>query len=184
MTEKRQLVPLQHIERRILTIRGQKVMFDEDLASLYGVTVKRFNEQVKRNKNRFPQDFMFQLTKNEWDSLRSQNATLKGGRGSHRKYAPFVFTEHGAVMLANVLRSHVAVQASVQVVRAFVRLRELSLSHHELESKINRMERKYDRQFKAVFDAIRELMKPPASKGRQIGFVTNGKTRSKDTHHN
>ena len=143
-------------------------MLDSDLAELYGVETKRLNEQVRRNPNRFPPDFMFQLTAGEWESLRSQFATLK--RGAHRKYLPYVFTEHGALMLANVLNSERAAQTSVQVVRAFVRLRQMLTSNAELARKLAALENKYDAQFKVVFDAIRQLMSPPARPKREIGF--------------
>ena len=146
-------------------------MLDSDLAAVYGVTTKRLNEQVKRNRKRFPDDFMFQLTKEETEFLRSQIATLKTGRGQHRKYRPHAFTEHGAVMLASVLNSPVALQASVQVVRAFIRLRELLATHKDLATKLAELERKYDSQFKVVFDAIRKLMTPPPGPERpRMGF--------------
>ncbi len=167
------LIPEEFVERRILLIRGHKVMLDADLAQLYGVTTKRLNEQIKRNRDRFPEDFMFQLSFEEGKSilaLRSQFATLK--RGQHLKYAPYAFTEHGAVMAANVLNSPVAVRASIQVVRAFVRLREILATHKRLARKLEEMEMKYDQQFKVVFDAIRELMAPqPPPSGRRIGFA-------------
>jgi phage regulator Rha-like protein len=170
MTKSKSLT-VTELEQSIHEIRGHRVMLDEDLAAVYGVSVGRLNEQVKRNKDRFPPDFMFRLNAKEWERLRSQIAILKtGGRGAHRKYLPFVFTEHGAIMLANVLRSKTAVQASIQVVRAFVRLRELAATHKDLLLKINRMEKKYDQQFKAVFDAIRQLMLPPKKTKRSIGF--------------
>ncbi len=162
------LVPVERIERAILLIRGEKVMLDSDLAELYGVETKRLNEQVQRNLGRFPEDFMFQLTPEEWNSLRSQFATLK--RGEHRKYLPYAFTEHGALMLANVLNSERAAQTSVQVVRAFVRLRQMLASNAELARKLAALENKYDAQFKVVFDAIRQLMSPPAKPKREIGF--------------
>jgi phage regulator Rha-like protein len=162
------LVPVERIERAILSIRGEKVMLDSDLAELYGVETKRLNEQVRRNLSRFPPDFMFQLTSQEWESLRSQFATLK--RGEHRKYFPYAFTEHGALMLANVLNSERAAQTSVQVVRAFVRLRQMLASNAELARKLAALENKYDAQFKVVFDAIRQLMSPPAKPKREIGF--------------
>lgn len=146
-------------------------MLDQDLARLYGVTTKRLNEQVKRNKNRFPGDFSFQLRIQEFTDLRSQIATLKTGiHGQHRKYLPYVFTEHGAIMLANVLSSKTAVQASIQVVRAFVHLRELAISHADLARKINTMEKRYDSQFKGVFQALRQLMEPPKKTKLKIGF--------------
>ena len=174
------LVPVERIERAILSIRGEKVMLDSDLAELYGVETKRLNEQVRRNLSRFPPDFMFQLTSQEWESLRSQFATLK--RGEHRKYLPCAFTEHGALMLANVLNSERAAQTSVQVVRAFVRLRQMLASNAELARKLAALENKYDAQFKVVFDAIRQLMSPPEPKRREIGFhvkYDEGKPRSK-----
>ncbi len=144
-------------------------MLDSDLAPIYGVTVKRLNEQVKRNQERFPPDFMFQLNQEEWEVLRSHFATLDSGRGRHRKYLPYAFTEHGTIMLANVLKSDIAVQASIQVVRAFLHLRELAITHKDLLQKINAMERKYDAQFKAVFDAIRQMMFPTKTTNK-IGF--------------
>jgi phage regulator Rha-like protein len=168
MSEHSVAIPVERIERAILLIRGEKVMLDSDLAALYGVETKRVNEQVRRNLSRFPPDFMFQLTAREWDSLRSQFATLK--RGQHRKYLPYAFTEHGALMLANVLNSERAAQTSVQVVRAFVRLRQLLASNAELARKLEALETKYDAQFKVVFDAIRQLMTPEPSKRREIGF--------------
>jgi phage regulator Rha-like protein len=174
------LIPVERIERAILSIRGEKVMLDSDLAELYGVETKRLNEQVRRNLSRFPPDFMFQLTSQEWESLRSQFATLK--RGEHRKYLPCAFTEHGALMLANVLNSERAAQTSVQVVRAFVRLRQMLASNAELARKLAALENKYDAQFKVVFDAIRQLMSPPEPKRREIGFhvkYDEGKPRSK-----
>ncbi len=165
------LIPAERIERSILLIRGQKVLLDSDLASLYGVTTKRLNEQVKRNAERFPVDFMFQLNAEEYKALRSQLATLKAGRGQHRKYRPYVFTEHGAIMAANVLNSPRAIEMSVYVVRAFVRLREVLTTHKDLARKLEELEQKYDAQFKTVFDAIRQLMTPPPGPPKkQIGF--------------
>jgi phage regulator Rha-like protein len=177
------LVPVERIEKAILSIRGEKVMLDSDLAELYGVETKVLNQAVKRNAARFPADFMFQLTQEEHDDLvrlRSQIVTLK--RGEHRKYLPYAFTEHGALMLANVLNSERAAQTSVQVVRAFVRLRQMLASNAELARKLAALENKYDAQFKVVFDAIRQLMSPPKPKRREIGFhvkYDEGKPRSK-----
>jgi hypothetical protein len=156
----------------IISIRNQRVLLDADLARIYGVTTARLNQQVKRNLKRFPQDFMFQLNQAEFDFLMSQIATSKKSRGGRRK-SPRVFTEHGAVMLASVLNSSVAVEASIQVVRAFIHLRQIVSSHADLARKINGIEQKYDRNFKAVFDAIRQLMKPPPIaevKKRKIGI--------------
>lgn len=162
------LVPIERIERSIILVRGEKVMLDSELAEIYGVETKVLNQAVKRNAARFPTDFMFQLTTEEWESLRSQFVTLK--RGEHRKYLPYAFTEHGALMLANVLNSERAAQTSVMVVRAFVRLRQMLASNAALARKLAAMEKKYDAQFKVVFDAIRQLMSPPAKPKREIGF--------------
>ena len=148
-------------------------MVDDDLAELYEIPVKVLNQAVKRNRSRFPEDFMFQLTSEESDSLRSHFVTLKTGRGRHRKYLPFAFTEQGVAMLSSVLRSKRAVQ--VNIMRAFVRLRQMLASNTQLATKLADMEKKYDAQFKVVFDAIRQLMTPPQSKKRKIGFVVEEK---------
>jgi ORF6N domain-containing protein len=145
-------------------------MLDADLAILYGVSTKRLNEQVRRNRSRFPDDFMFQLTREEVRSLRSQIATSKQGRGG-RRYAPLVFTEQGIAMLSTVLNSERAIQVNIEIMRAFVRLRELVATHKDLARKLEALEKRYDAQFRVVFDAIRELMKPPESKKRKIGFL-------------
>ncbi len=168
MPAKESLIPIERIERTILLIRNQRVIMDADIAELYGVSTKRLNEQVKRNIDRFPEDFMFQLTQDEYDDLRSQFATSSSWGG--RRYPPYVFTEHGAVMPANVLKSEVAINVSIQVVRAFVRLRGMLAAHEELSRKLDEMERKYNARFKVVFDAIRKLMVIPESKQRKIGF--------------
>jgi hypothetical protein len=152
----------------IIRLRGQAVILDSDLAALYGVTVKRLNQQVTRNRERFPDDFCFQLTEAEWRSLRLQNETSK--RRGGRRYMPFAFTEHGAIMAATVLNSPQAVQMSVAVVRAFVRLRRLALSVESLARKVAALENKYDASFSAVFDAIRDLMEPPDPPRKRIGF--------------
>ncbi len=153
----------------IIRLRGQAVILDSDLAALYGVTVKRLNEQVKRNIKRFPEDFVFQLTQDEAQRSRSQNATLK--RGQNIKYLPYAFTEHGAVMAANVLKSEQAIEMSVTIVRAFVKLRRMAMSVEGLARKVNALEQKYDKQFKVVFDAVRRLMAPPPEPPkRKIGF--------------
>ena len=152
----------------ICTLRGQRVILDSDLARLYGVSTKRLNEQVRRNQDRFPSDFMFQLTQKEAKNLRSQIATSSFYGG--RRYLPYVFTEHGALMAANILNSPRAIAMSVAVVRAFVQLRRMSLSVGSLARKINNLEGKYDAQFKKVFDAIRELMMPPLPPRQRIGF--------------
>ena len=172
-----QLVIAEVIERRIFSIRGHRVMLDHDLARIYGVSTKRLNEQVKRNLDRFPEDFMFRLNMEEATVVfasRSQFATLK--RGQNPKYAPYAFTEHGAVMAANVLNSPIAVRASIQVVRAFVRLREILATDRELARKLENLERKYakhDGQIQAVFEIIKKLMAPPPKPTRRrIGFAS------------
>ena len=163
------LVPLERIERAIIVVRGEKVMLDSELAQIYGVDTGALNRAVKRNTSRFPVDFMFQLTTEEAVSLRCQIGISNEGRGG-RRYLPYAFTEHGALMLANVLNSERAAQTSVQVVRAFVKLRQLLASNAELARKVNAIEKKYDAQFKIVFDAIRQLMSPPEKPRREIGF--------------
>jgi hypothetical protein len=145
-------------------------MLDADLAVLYGVSTKRLNEQVRRNRSRFPDDFMFQLTREEVRSLRSQIATSKQGRGG-RRYTPLVFTEQGIAMLSTVLNSERAIQVNIEIMRAFVRLREMIATHKDLARKLEALERRYDAQFKVVFDAIRELMAPPEPRKRKIGFL-------------
>jgi len=149
------------IGQRIYLIRGHRVMLDSDLAALYEVPTKAFNQAVRRNLDRFPGDFMFELTPAELDSLRSQIVTLKTGRGQHRKYAPLVFTEQGVAMLSGVLNSTRAVQVNIAIMRAFVKQRELIAGNKDLEKKIADLERrfvKHDEQFRIVFDAIRQLM--------------------------
>jgi len=168
----KEIIPAELIERKILVIRGEKVMLDADLAGLYGVETKRLNEQVRRNIERFPDDFMFQLTDEEFNCLRSQFATSNkpAGRGG-RRHLPNAFTEHGTIMAASVLNTPLAVAVSVQVVRAFVKLREMISTHKDLAKKLEDLEQKYDSQFKMVFDAIRQLMTPPEpKKKRAIGF--------------
>ncbi|MBI2337108.1 MAG: ORF6N domain-containing protein [Deltaproteobacteria bacterium] len=164
------LVPVERIEKSILLIRGHKVILDANLAELYGVPIKRLNEQVRRNSKRFPPDFMFQLTSEEFEALRSHFATLKTGRGKHRKYLPYVFTEQGVAMLSSVLNSEQAIEVNVEIMRAFVRLRQILSSNKVLAQRLSELEKKYDRQFKVIFDAIRQLMIPLPSHKRTIGF--------------
>lgn len=166
------LVPIEAIERRILLIRGRRVMLDSDLAKLYGVPTFRFNEQVKRNLKRFPEDFMVQLTKDEHKSLISQIAISKAGRGG-RRFPPYAFTEHGALMAANILKSEKAIEASIYVVRAFVKLREMLATHRELAQKLTELERKlasHDAEISTLFDAIHKLMEPTERRKDRIGF--------------
>jgi hypothetical protein len=147
-------------------------MLDSDLAELYGVTTKRLNEQVRRNLSRFPEDFMFQLTESETHLLRSQFATSKKGRGG-RRYLPYAFTEQGVAMLSSVLNSERAIKVNIEIMRAFVRLRQILASNKELAKRLDELEKKYDVQFKIVFDAIRQLMAPQKSEPpkRRIGFL-------------
>jgi len=181
-----ELVPVEHIERAILILRGHKVMLDADLAMLYGVETRSLVQAVKRNLERFPADFMFQLNVEEAqrsrsqtvilnaepgeiiDVSRSQSVTLK--RGANIKYLPYAFTEQGVAMLSSVLRSPRAVLVNVEIMRAFVRLRQMLQANAELAAKLAALEKKYDAQFKVVFDAIRELMAPPDKPRRRIGF--------------
>lgn len=162
-------------------VRGEKVLLDRDLAELYGVETRTLNQAVKRNIGRFPKDFMFQLTAEEADaaeSLRSQIVILK--RGQHRKYLPFAFTEQGVAMLSSVLRSPRAVEVNIAIMRTFVQLRRLMDSNRLLAEKINALERKYDEQFRVVFDAIKQLIQEESKPKREIGFHTaRRKTKSK-----
>jgi phage regulator Rha-like protein len=163
------LVPMERIDRAILMLRGQKVILDADLAFLYGVTTKALNQAVKRNENRFPPDFMFLLTKEEKEEVVTNCDHLSRLRFSHS--FPHAFTEHGVLMLANVLNSERAVRVSVQVVRAFIRLREALTTHQDLARKLAEVEKKYDAQFKVVFEAIRRLMAKPEPPRKRIGFL-------------
>ena len=175
MPSNSKLIVLEQIEPLIKTVRGQKIILDNDLARLYGVTTKRLNEQVRRNIERFPEDFLFRLTDDESDSLRSQIATLKTGRGQHRKFLPFAFTEHGAFMAATVLNSPQAIEMSVFVVRTFVKLRHLVLGHQELAAKLNQLESKvagHDESIQQIVAAIRQLTSAPEPKPRRLGFHT------------
>ena len=187
------------VAQRIVLIRGQRVVLDTDLAAFYGETTKRFNQQVSRNRARFPEDFMFQLSDEEFAALRLQSATLDGGskpgRGQHRKYLPYAFTEHGAIMAATILSSPRAIEVSVYVVRAFVRMRELAVTHGDLAKQLAELEEKTEAlamnhdtfsrntraQLKQVFDALRELMTPPDPPKRPIGFVTPAEDNGKKT---
>ncbi|OGU73050.1 MAG: hypothetical protein A2V93_07260 [Ignavibacteria bacterium RBG_16_34_14] len=170
--KKTAVIPIERIEKSILVIRSKKVMIDADLAVLYGVTTKRLNEQVKRNKGRFPEDFMFKLTKRE-----KQEVVAKCDHLSRLKFSPVLpnaFTEHGAVMLASVLNSKRAIETSLLVVRAFVRLREILSTHKELASKLKELELRietHDEQIMAIFEAINQLLTPPEKPIKKIGFI-------------
>ena len=165
------LVPRGRIEQTILLIRGHNVMLDSDLAQLYGVTVGRLNEAVKRNEDRFPSDFTFQLTKAEFENLKSQIA-ISSSKWGGRRHAPYVFTEQGVAMLSSVLRSKRAIEVNIAIMRIFVRLREMISSNKVLARRLTDLEKKYDGQFRVVFEAIRELMAEPTPKSRRIGFKT------------
>jgi len=166
------LVPVEIIEKYILVLRNQKIMLSSDLAILYGVEPRALIQAVKRNIKRFPEDFMFQLTQDEDKILRSQNVILKKGRGQHIKYPAYAFTEQGIAMLSSVLNSDRAIAVNIEIMRAFVRLREMVASHKELAKKLEALEKKYDAQFKIVFDAIHALLEPPKKPKRRIGFET------------
>ena len=162
---------LDSIATLIVTIREHKVMLDSDLASLYGVETKALNRAVKRNLERFPEDFMFQLSQEEVDALRFQSGTSKEGRGG-RRYLAYAFTQEGVAMLSSVLQSPRAVAVNIGIMRAFIRLRQLALSVEELTRMVDILENHYDDQFKIVFDAIRQLLEPPESPTKEIGFHT------------
>lgn len=172
-----QLIPAAAIEKRILLVRERQVMLDEDLAELYGVETRRLIEQVKRNIERFPADFMFQLTRAEAAALRSQSATSGAGRGG-RRYAPYVFTEQGVAMLSGVLRSKQAVAVNIEIMRAFVELRRATTSYTAIEKRLEELEQEtraklgqHDQQLAQIFEALRQLMAPPPRPKRRIGFT-------------
>jgi len=169
MIKPKSLIPQEVIESKILLVRGKKIILDKDLAKLYKVPTGRLNEQVKRNKERFPEDFMFQLTKEEFENWKSQIAMSNSTKmGIRRK--PYAFTEQGVAMLSSVLNSRVAIQVNIQIMRTFILLKEIIMSHKDLQRKIENMEKKYDQQFMVVFDAIKQLLIPPEKPKRKIGF--------------
>jgi len=200
MTKRAIVVSQEQIESAVLVLRGERVLLDADLAAMYSVTIGPLNQAIRRNRSRFPPDFMFRLTKEEFENwksqpvisssgegqkssktpvkshlpLRSQTVTLKTGRGQHRKYLPYAFTEQGVAMLSSVLRSERAVRVNVEIMRAFVRLRKILAVNTELAARLDELERrvgKHDEQFNAVIRAIRQLMEPPATTPRRkIGF--------------
>lgn len=164
------VIPVDRIERAILSIRGQKVMLDADLAALYGVTTGNLNKAVKRNVERFPADFMFQLTPEELENLSFQFGISSSWGG--RRYPPLAFTEQGVAMLSSVLHSPRAVAVNIEIMRAFVRLRGMLASHADLTRRLDELEQKHDRQFAIVFDAIRQLMAPPQAEPSELGYHT------------
>jgi len=179
MANETSLIPAERIDNSILLIRKEKVILDEELAFLYGVSTKVLIQAVKRNIDRFPSDFMFQLGKEEFASLRSQIVTSKrkSARGG-RRYPPYAFTEEGVAMLSSVLNSPRAVKVNIEIMRAFVRLRKILTSHVELARKLEALEKKYDSQFKVVFEAIRQLMASPEKQRKKIGFQLREKRAS------
>lgn len=171
MSEHTRLVPVEQVERAILLVRGHKVILDSDLAHFYEVDTKALKRAVRRNQDRFPPDFMFELSVEEYQSLRSQFGTLK--RGQHAKYPPYAFTQEGVAMLSSVLRSQRAAQVNVAIMRAFVRLRQTLTLHKDLAAKLGELEHKiehHDEGIRTLFEAIRQLMAPPEPPRKQIGF--------------
>lgn len=172
MTKTQAIVLAERIESSIFLIRGHKVMLDSDLAGLYGVATKVLVQAARRNKERFPPDFMFQLSRQEFRILRSQTVTSNTGSGG-RRYAPYAFTEQGVAMLSSVLRSKRAVLVNIQIMRAFVKLREMLATHRDLARKLAQLEKRiegHDEEITAIFEAIRQLMEPPEKPGKRIGF--------------
>lgn len=163
------LIPAERIETSIYSIRGERVMLDRDLAALYGIETKVLKRAVRRNIDRFPKDFMFVLDANEFQNWRLQFGTSKADRQGLR-HPPMAFTEHGILMLSSVLKTKRAVNVNIEIMRAFVRLRHMLASNAELSRRLDELERKYDRQFRVVFDAVRNIMAPTATKSKQIGF--------------
>jgi len=168
------IVPKEVIELKILLINGQKVLLDHDLAALYGVTTKRLNEQVRRNARRFPADFMYQLSREEFESLKSHFASSSSWGG--RRKLPYAFTELGIAMLSSVLNSERAIEVNIQIMRTFVKLREVMASHKDLAEKLEQLEKKYDGQFRIVFEAVRQLIADEKKPKRKIGYVSEART--------
>jgi hypothetical protein len=166
------LIPVERIENAIYLIRGEKVMLDRDLAELYEVTTAALNQAVRRNRERFPNDFMFQLTSSEVVKMNRSQIVIGSQKHRDPRFPPYAFTEQGVAMLSSVLRSKRAISVNVEIMRAFVKLRQMLASNAELSRRLDELEGKYDRQFRVVFDAIRQLMSPPVPAGKQIGFRT------------
>ena len=170
---KAMIIPDELVINKIYLIRGQKVMVDRDLAKLYGVPTKAFNQAVKRNAERFPGDFMFRLTKKEWESLRSQIVTLEIGRGKYPKYLPYVFTEQGVAMLSSVLNSETAIRVNIQIIRVFTKMRELLLTHKDILLQLEKMEKKltgHDEDLQLIFQYLKQLLNPPQLPRNKVGF--------------
>ncbi len=169
----KQIVALENIGNLIYLVRGQKVMLDQALADLYKVTTSNLNKAVKRNPDRFPEDFMFQLTKEEFEHLRFQIGISKESSRGGRRYLPYAFTEQGVSMLSSVINSKQAILVNIQIMRTFVRLRQMLLANKDLAKRLDELEAKYDKQFKVVFEAIRQLMQTEVKPKRRIGFHSN-----------
>ena len=161
-------IPVEVLENKIWSIRGQRVILDSDLAELYQVQTKVLLQAVKRNSERFPVDFMFQLTKDEFENLRSRIVTSSWGG---RRYHPYAFTEQGVAMLSSVLRSERAIAVNIEIMRAFVKLREMVSTHKKLAAKLEELEQEYDDKFKVVFDVLKSLLTKPEKSNKQIGFI-------------
>jgi phage regulator Rha-like protein len=171
------MIPDEIVVNKIHLIRGQKVMLDRDLADLYGVATKRLKEAVRRNISRFPEDFMFELSMEEWISLRTQIATLKIGRGKHPKYTPFAFTEQGVAMLSSVLNSETAIAVNIQIIRVFTKMREMLLTHKDILLQLEKIEKKlinHDEDIALIFQYLKQLLNPPQAPRRKIGFRKEG----------
>jgi phage regulator Rha-like protein len=162
------MIPQEVIEHKILFIRGKKAMLDRDLAQLYGVTTSNLNKAIRRNTERFPEDFMFQLSKKEFENLKFHFGISSWG-GTRK--LPFAFTENGVAMLSSVLNSERAIKVNIQIMRIFTKLREMLMTHKDLKEKIEAMEKRYDYQFKIVFEAIKQLLEPPEKTKKKIGFL-------------
>lgn len=172
-TGKELMITDELVMNKIYLIRGQKVMLDRDLAELYGVETKVLNQAVKRNSDRFPADFMFQVTKTEWESLRSQIVTLKTGRGKYPKYVPTVFTEQGVAMLSSVLKSETAIRVNIQIIRIFTRMREMIMTHKDILLQLDKIEKKltgHDEDINLIFQYLKQLLNPPSPPRQRIGF--------------
>lgn len=168
------LIPDEAVISKIYLIRGQKVMLDKDLAEMYGVETKVLNQAVRRNADRFPEDFMFTLTNEEWFSLRSQFVTLESGRGRYSKYKPYLFTEQGVAMLSSVLNSAVAIKVNIQIIRIFTRMREMLMTNKDILLKLEKLENdvtENKEDIAVIFKALKQLLNPPQPKRRKIGFI-------------
>jgi len=167
------MIPDELVMNKIYLVRGLKVMLDNDLADLYDIETKRLKEAVRRNIDRFPEDFMFELTQDEFESLRSQIATLKTGRGQHPKYMPFAFTEQGVAMLSSVLKSETAIRVNIQIIRIFTRMREMIMTHKDILLQLEKIEKKlagHDEDITLIFGYLKQLLNPPQPPRRKIGF--------------